>query len=180
MDFCIIGTGAGGGVLAQRLARVGFSVGVLEAGEWHDTEEAMVSDEAGSHRLYWNDLRITGGRDPLELGANNSGKGVGGSAIHYSGFCPRLHPSDFRVRSLDGVAVDWPMSYEDLEPYYERMEREYPISGPARYPWGKPHGYPYGPLEAGTAGRDQRHRVNRITFSTRSPCAWRCDRSCRS
>ena len=46
----------------------------------------MVSDEAGSGRLYWNDLRITGGTEPLEFGANNSGRGVGGSTIHYAGF----------------------------------------------------------------------------------------------
>ena len=153
VDFCIIGSGAGGGVLAQRLARSGFSVVVLEAGEWHDTEEDMVSDEAGSGALFWNDLRIIGGTDPLELGANNSGRGVGGSTVHYAGFCPRLHPSDFRVRSLDGVAADWPIDYDDLEPYYEAMEREYPVSGPARYPWGKPHGYSYAPLQAGSAGQ---------------------------
>ena len=153
VDFCIVGSGAGGGVLAQRLSRYGFSVVVLEAGPWHDSERDMVSDEAGSARLYWNDLRITGGSDPLELGANNSGRGVGGSTVHYAAFCPRLHPSDFRVRTLDGVAADWPLSYEELEPYYERMEREYPVSGPARYPWGKPHGYPYAPLQAGTAGQ---------------------------
>ncbi len=153
VDFCIVGTGAGGGVLAQRLAKAGFSVVALEAGEWHDTENDMVSDEAGSARLYWNDLRITGGTDPLELGANNSGRGVGGSTVHYAGFCPRLHESDFRVKTFDGVAADWPISYDDLEPYYERMEREYPISGPALYPWGRPHGYPYAPLQAGTAGQ---------------------------
>jgi choline dehydrogenase-like flavoprotein len=153
VDFCIVGTGAGGGVLAQRLASFGFSVVALEAGEWHDTEHDMVSDEAGSGRLYWNDLRITGGTDPLELGSNNSGKGVGGSTIHYAAFCPRLHPSDFRVRTLDGVAVDWPISYDDLEPYYERMEDEYPVTGPAHFPWGRPHGYRYGPLQAGTAGQ---------------------------
>lgn len=153
VDFCIVGTGAGGGVLAQRLATFGFSVVALEAGQWHDTETDMVSDEAGSGRLYWNDLRITGGTDPLELGANNSGRGVGGSTIHFAGFCPRLHPSDFRVRTLDGVAADWPIRYEELEPYYEAMEREYPISGPSHFPWGKPHGYPYAPLEAGTAGQ---------------------------
>ena len=153
VDFCIIGTGAGGGVLAQRLAHYGFSVVCIEAGPWHDTENDMVSDEAGSAPLYWNDLRITGGSEPLELGANNSGRGVGGSTIHYAGFCPRFHPSDFRVRSQDGVAVDWPISYEDIEPYYEMMEREYPVSGPAYYPWGKPHSYPYAPLEAGTAGQ---------------------------
>lgn len=153
VDFCIIGTGAGGGVLAQRLAAFGFSVVALEAGEWHDTETDMVSDEAGSARLYWNDLRITGGANPIQFGANNSGKGVGGSTVHYSAFCPRLHPSDFQVRTLDGVAVDWPITYEDIEPYYEQMEREYPVSGPTRFPWGKPHGYLYAPLEAGTAGQ---------------------------
>ncbi len=153
VDFVVIGTGAGGGVMAQRLASFGFSVVALEAGPWHDAEEDMVSDEAGSGRMYWNDLRITGGAEPLELGANNSGKGVGGSTVHYAAFAPRFHPSDFRVRTNDGVAVDWPIAYEDVEPYYERMEREYPVSGPHRYPWGKPHGYPYAPLEAGTAGQ---------------------------
>ncbi|HEX2988878.1 MAG TPA: GMC family oxidoreductase [Chloroflexota bacterium] len=153
VDFCIVGTGAGGGVMAQRLARYGFSVVALEAGEWHDTETGMVSDEAGSGQLYWTDLRISGGEEPLELGANNSGRGVGGSTVHYAAFAPRFHPSDFRVKTADGVAADWPMGYEDLEPYYEMMEREYPVSGPSRYPWGKPHGYPYAPLEAGTAGQ---------------------------
>jgi choline dehydrogenase-like flavoprotein len=144
---------AAGPALAQRLARYGFSVVALDAGPWHDTETDMVSDEAGSGGLFWNDVRVTGGGEPLELGANNSGRGVGGSTIHYAGFCPRFHPSDFRVRSQDGVAVDWPISYEDIEPYYAAMEREYPVSGPARYPWGKPHGYPYAPLLAGAAGQ---------------------------
>ena len=153
VDFCIVGTGAGGAVLAQRLARYGFSVVALEAGPWHDSETDMVSDEAGSGRLYWNDLRITGGTEPLELGANNSGRGVGGSTVHYAAFCPRLHPSDFRARTLDDVATDWPLAYAELEPYYAAMEREYPVSGPAHWPWGKPHGYPYAPLEAGTAGQ---------------------------
>src|SRR5205085_4113805 len=76
VDFCIIGSGAGGGVLAQRLASFGFSVVALEAGPWHDSEESMVSDEAGSNPLYWQDLRISGGSEPLEFGANNSGRGV--------------------------------------------------------------------------------------------------------
>lgn len=153
VDFCIVGTGAGGGVLAQRLASFGFSVVALEAGPWHDSETDMVSDEAGSGRLFWNETRVSGGTDPLSFGANNSGRGVGGSTVHWAGFCPRLHPSDFRVRSLDGVAVDWPISYDEIEPYYAQMEREYPVSGPALFPWGRPHGYPYAPLQAGTAGQ---------------------------
>ncbi len=111
-----------------------------------------VSDEKGSHNLYWNDKRITGGENPLALGANNSGKGVGGSTVHWASFTPRFHPSDFRVYSRDGVGADWPISYWDLKPYYELMERELPVAGPSYYPWGDPHGYPYGPHPMGGVG----------------------------
>lgn len=145
VDFCIVGVGSAGGVLIQRLARAGFSVVGFEAGPFWDTERDWVSDEAGSHKLYWNDLRITGGQHPLSLGANNSGKGVGGGSVHWAGFVPRLHPSDFRVYTQDGVGADWPISYDDLRPYYELLEKEMPVSGPAWFPWGDPHGYPYGP-----------------------------------
>jgi len=152
VDYLIIGVGAGGGVLIQRLARAGFRVLGLEAGPFWDTERDWVSDEAGSHRLYWEDLRITGGENPLTLGSNNSGKGVGGSTVHWAAFTPRFHPSDFRVYSQDGVGVDWPLSYEELKPYYELMELELPVSGPAYFPWGDPHGYAFGPHPVGGIG----------------------------
>ncbi len=145
VDFCIVGVGSAGGVLLQRLARAGFNVVGLEAGPFWDTERDWVSDESGSHQLYWNDLRITGGEHPLAFGANNSGKGVGGGSVHWAAFTPRFHPSDFHIHELDGVGVDWPISYQDMKPYYELLEKEIPVSGPAYYPWGDPHGYPYGP-----------------------------------
>jgi choline dehydrogenase-like flavoprotein len=145
VDYLIVGVGAGGGVLSQRLARAGFRVIGIEAGPFWDTERDWVSDEAGSHKLYWDDLRITGGDNPLTLGANNSGKGVGGSTVHWAAFTPRLHPSDFRVHSEDGVAVDWPLSYEELKPYYQLMELELPVAGPAWFPWGDAHGYAFAP-----------------------------------
>ena len=116
IDYAIVGVGAAGGVLLQRLARAGFKVIGFEAGPFWDTEHQWVSDEAGSHNLYWNDLRITGGKDPLALGSNNSGKGVGGGSVHWASFVPRFHPSDFEVYTQDGVAADWPIRYEDLEP----------------------------------------------------------------
>ena len=111
VDYVVVGVGAAGGVLLQRLARAGFYVLGLEAGPFWDSERDWVSDEFGSHKLYWNALRITGGNNPLTLGSNNSGRGVGGSTVHWAAFTPRLHPSDFRVYSQDGVAVNWPISY---------------------------------------------------------------------
>jgi len=152
VDYVIVGVGAGGGVLLQRLARAGFKVLGFDAGPFWDTERDWVSDEKGSHHLYWNDMRITGGKHPLAFGANNSGKGVGGGTVHWASFTPRLHPSDFRIYSQDGVGVDWPLSYSDLKPYYELLELELPVSGPSYYPWGDPHGYPYGPHPMGGVG----------------------------
>jgi choline dehydrogenase-like flavoprotein len=142
VDLAIVGAGAGGGTLAQRLARRGWKVVVLESGPFWDPDEDWVSDEAGSHRLYWTDERVTGGEDPVELGKNNSGHGVGGSMVHYAGYCPRFHPSDFEVRTRDGVGEDWPISYWDLKPHYERLELELPVAGDY-WPWGDPHRYPH-------------------------------------
>jgi choline dehydrogenase-like flavoprotein len=152
VDYCVVGVGSGGGVILQRLAKAGFKVVGLEAGPFWDTERDWVSDEKGSHKLYWNDLRITGGKDPLTLGENNSGKGVGGGSVHWAAFAPRFHPSDFRVYTEDGVGADWPITYEELKPYYELLEREIPVAGPAYFPWGDPHGYPYGPHPLGGVG----------------------------
>ena len=152
IDFAIVGVGSAGGVLLQRLARAGFKVVGFEAGPFWDTERDWVSDEAGSHKLYWNDLRITGGENPLSFGENNSGKGVGGGSVHWAAFTPRFHPSDFEVYTQDGVGADWPIDYSEIEPYYELLEQEIPVAGPAYYPWGKPHGYPYAPHPMGGVG----------------------------
>jgi choline dehydrogenase-like flavoprotein len=144
VDLVIVGAGAGGSVLAQRLARHGWRIVVLEAGPFWHPDEDWVSDEAGSHHLYWTQKRIIGGADPIELGKNNSGRGVGGSMVHYAGYTPRFHPSDFATRTRDGVGADWPIAYEDLLPHYEQVERELPVAG-QDWPWGDPHRYPHSP-----------------------------------
>ena len=59
---------------------------------------------------------------------------VGGSTIHWSAHFPRFHPSDFKVRTLDEVAEDWPLSYEQLEPYYDRNDEIMGIAGVAGDP----------------------------------------------
>ena len=144
VDMLIVGAGAGGSTLAQRLARRGWRVVLLEAGPFWDPDEDWVSDEAGAHPLYWTMPRITGGPTPIQLGKNNSGIGVGGSMTHFAGYMPRFHPSDFRTYSEDGVGQDWPISYWDLKAHFERCELEAPVAG-QHWPWGDPHGYPHSP-----------------------------------
>ena len=144
VDVLIVGCGAGGGVLAQRLARRGWKVVAMDAGPFWDPDRDWVSDEAGSHHLYWTEPRVIDGTDPVPLGSNNSGRGVGGSTIHYAGYTPRFHPSDFRTQSNDGVGADWPITYEELLPYYEAIEEELPVAG-QDWPWGHPHRYPHAP-----------------------------------
>ena len=79
--------------------------------------------------------------------------GVGGSMIIFAGAWPRMLPSDFRVRSLDGVADDWPLTYDELLPYYERNDRDMGVSGmggdPAYPPGGEDPPLPPLPLGAG-------------------------------
>ena len=186
VDLCVVGAGAGGSVLAQRLARHGWRIVVLEAGPFWHPDEDWVSDEAGAHALYWTETRIIGGGDPVELGKNNSGRGVGGSMVHYAGYCPRFHPSDFETRSRDGVGADWPIGYADLRPHYEEVERELPVAG-QDWPWGDPHSYPFSPHPIGGAaavawaGAERlgiRMRVGPVgivngTFGNRPHCIYR-------
>ncbi len=75
VDLVVVGCGAGGSVLAQRLARRGWSIVAFDAGPFWDPDADWVSDEAGSHKLYWNEPRVIAGRHPVPLGSNNSGTG---------------------------------------------------------------------------------------------------------
>ncbi len=151
VDLVVVGCGAGGSTMIQRLARAGWRVLALDAGPFWDPDTDWVSDEAGSHHLYWTEPRVISGSDPVPLGSNNSGRGVGGSMVHYAGYTPRFHPSDFRTHTLDGVGADWPIAYTDLKPYYEAIEEELPVAG-EKWPWGDPHSYPYRPHPVGGNG----------------------------
>ena len=115
VDIAIIGCGAGGSVLAQRLARRGWDVVALDAGPFWDPDKDWVSDEAGSHQLYWNEPRVLWARTPSNSATTTRGRGVGGSMVHFAGYAPRFHPSDFRTFTNDGVGADWPIDYHDLK-----------------------------------------------------------------
>jgi choline dehydrogenase-like flavoprotein len=194
VDLVIVGAGAGGSVLAQRLARCGWRIVVVESGPFWDPDADWVSDEAGQHKIYWTAPRVIGGEDPVELGKNNSGHGVGGSMVHYAGYTPRFHPSDFDTRTRDGVGADWPISYRELKPHYERVERELPVAG-QDWPWGDPHRYPHaahpvsgaadqarrGMIAAGIDVRVGPVGIPNGTFGNRPHCIYRgfCLQACK-
>jgi choline dehydrogenase-like flavoprotein len=123
----------------------------FDAGPFWDPDRDWVSDESGSHHLYWTEPRVISGSDPVPMGSNNSGRGVGGSMIHYAGYAPRFHPSDFATASTDGVGTDWPIGYGDLRGYYQDLEEELPVAG-QDWPWGEPHRYPQSPHPIGGNG----------------------------
>lgn len=155
VDAVVIGTGAGGGPLLMRLALAGRKVVALEAGRWWDPAREFATDERAQRGLYWNDERLSAGGDPLPFGNNNSGVGVGGSTLHYTAYTPRPQPDDFRLRTEFRVGRDWPLDYEDLEPYFEEIEQFLGVSGPSPYPWGpaRRRGYVFPPLGLNAAAR---------------------------
>lgn len=141
-DVVIVGAGTAGGIMAYELARSGLKVVVIEAGPFWNPQSDFASDELAMATLGWQDTRLTDGQDPLRMGHNNSGRGIGGGSAHWTGVCLRFHESDFEIRSRDGIGEDWPISYADLEPYYRYIEKQIGVSGPKHFPWGSFQG-PY-------------------------------------
>jgi choline dehydrogenase-like flavoprotein len=161
-EILIIGAGASGAVAARHFAAAGRKVLCLEQGQWPDESKFVgrrpdweVAAEprwnpSPNARLAESDYPIDTSECPLIPMMFN---GVGGSTITWSALWHRFTPSDFRVRSLDGVASDWPLTYDELAPFYDRVEADLGVSGldgdPA-YPSHAP--YPLPPFPIGRAG----------------------------
>lgn len=161
-EVLIVGAGASGGVAAGALSQAGFDVVCLEQGNWPDPASypAQRPTYELEARKQWSsapNTRQNAADYPINDGNSDVAPlmfaGVGGSMVLYAADWPRLLPSDFRVRSLDGVADDWPLRYRDLQPYYERTDRAFGVSGvggnPA-YPAGEDPPLP--PLPIGQIG----------------------------
>jgi choline dehydrogenase-like flavoprotein len=164
-DVLIIGSGAAGGALGWRLTELGARVVCLEQGDWIAPESmASTRPTYETHLLRgdWNfdpNVRkrpedypvVTAGEHPPQIFMFNA---VGGTTIHWQAHFPRFHPSDFRVRSLDGVAADWPVGYGDLASYYDLNDGMMGVSGLAGDPANPPRTpRPTPPLPIGDLGR---------------------------
>jgi len=171
VDFVIIGSGASGGILAKELSSAGFEVVVLEQGPYrtagdfsHDELKVMVLGEMTSHPG-WSDPQTFRHSASETATVRSSGpppalyaRGVGGSSVHFTANFWRLHPSDFKERSMLGEIsgtgfADWPISYEELEPYYTRVDWEIGVSGtPGPFDPPRSRPYPVPPLPLKSSG----------------------------
>lgn len=159
VDFVIIGSGAAGGVLAKELSVAGFQVVVLEQGSYrknedftHDEWGVFFQGELTSHPL-WNDPQSFRASESEKAGPLADGppafyaRTVGGSSVHFSANFWRFHDVDFKERSLLGPMpgtgfADWPLTYEELEPYYTKVDWQIGVSG-AQGPFDPPRTRPY-------------------------------------
>src|SRR5262245_52169940 len=138
VDVLVIGAGASGAAFTWSLAEAGIDVMCLEQGGWMDPSSYPAMGHDWDVRRQTNfhadpnvrrlpaDYPVETSRSPIDPLMWNA---VGGSTIHWSAHFPRLRPSDFRVRSLDGVADDWPLTYEELQPFFEMNDRMMGVSG---------------------------------------------------
>jgi choline dehydrogenase-like flavoprotein len=147
-DVCIVGAGAAGGILALELARRGVRVVVLESGPRHDFARRgeYVKAYLKSHNPWRTlpslDRETVGGTTPYRLEGRRV-RGVGGSTLHWEGSALRFHANDFRLRSLYGVADDWPVSYAELERDYAVAEAMLGVAGAADEPWASARSSPF-------------------------------------
>jgi choline dehydrogenase-like flavoprotein len=211
-DAVIIGSGAGGGIAAKILAEGGMKVLLLERGDNHfvglDRPQGIVTNRFGNDELKFQHrdflyhgprinprtFRTSEGEEVFFVGDVNAlASTVGGSTIDYAALSPRIQQKDLRIKTLfgqlEGTSIeDWPISYDDLEPFFDEAEKiigvqgeagSNPFEGPRSSPFPMPPGYPkymsvlladaarrlgYNPFPAPLA-------VNSVAYRGRPACA---------
>ncbi len=161
-DVCIIGAGASGATAAKVLTEAGLRVVALERGPWWKPEQFSADELANVHRYnLWPDplinprtFRASADEDPVVQLFCPVPQMVGGGTAHWTGWLPRMTENEFRPKTIYGEVpganlADWPITYQELEPYYDKVEWAFGVSGQAganKYEGPRSRGYPCPPL----------------------------------
>ncbi len=167
VDVLVVGAGPSGAVVSHTAASAGLSVVCLEQGDWVNPNEFPANHPEWELLIQHNwahdpNERMLPADYPVDVSESDMWpvmfNAVGGSSIFYGAEWPRLVPSDFRVKSLDGVADDWPISYDELKPYHDEVDAFIGVSGvdgDTAYPEGLTYPLPPNPLgKAGIKGAE--------------------------
>jgi choline dehydrogenase-like flavoprotein len=172
VDVLVIGAGPSGSVVTHTAAVAGLSVVCLEQGDWVNP-----SDFPANHPEWELLIQHDWSHDPNERGLPSDYpldvedsdmwpvmfNAVGGTSIYYGAHWPRLLPSDFRVKTLDGVGDDWPISYNDLKPDHDEVDEFIGVAGlggDTAYPEGLE--YPLPPHPMGRPGVKAAQAANKL------------------
>ena len=171
VDILIIGAGAAGAAFAWSMADTRMRILCLEQGEWmnpsHYPSSSIDGELQHQREFSFNpnvrgratDYPVNGSDSPIQIANFN---GVGGSTVLYAAHFPRFHPSDFKVRQCDGVADDWPLDYQTLEPYFAENDRMMGVAGLAGDPAYPAHEFALPPVPLGTSGETLARGFNRL------------------
>lgn len=171
-EVLVVGAGASGSIAVKHLAEAGFKVVCLEQGHEVDTTEFYGDKpewEIMNQKRWHPNPNVRQRSDDYPVDTDGSEvnplmyNAVGGSSVLYAAHWHRFAPSDFRVKSMDCIADDWPITYEDLEPFYDVLDVEMGVSGlggdPAMAPATAP---PLPPLPIGKVGRKAATGMNKL------------------
>ena len=171
VDVLIIGAGASAAAAAYSLSDTRMHIVCLEQGDWPNpanypsTHQETEFSQLTNYHISPNarqsnaDYPINETNSPIKVANFN---GVGGGTVLYAAHFPRLHPSDFRVKTLDGIADDWPISYADLEPYYAENDRVIGVAGLEGDPAYPPKEVQLPPVPLGQVGETFAAAFNKL------------------
>lgn len=173
VDVLIIGAGAAGAAIAWSLLETRMRILCLEQGP-HVPDSAFPSRKPDYERARFEefscDPNVRQLKQDYPINVDDSPIspvgfcGVGGSTINFQGHWPRMRPSDFRAKSLDGVADDWPIDYETLAPYYKINERNTGVSGLGGNPGYPDYNPELPPIPIGKIGQKLAMGLNKMGY----------------